>query len=266
MEKRLGAFRVVSELGRGGMAVVYQVMDADGGVFALKVPFESDPRIHWEWEVLRGLDSPHIVGCHGYHISTTEDQCSYLKLEYLDGETLESRLSVRGRLGLNEINAVVDQVLQGLQVAHGGGVIHGDLKPANLFFANGRGPRETLKITDFGLSHAVDKVGPDWLKGGAMGTAAYASPEQMKRAEFDHRVDLYALGVILFEMATGLLPWHALDNRAVLRQKLRGPAKTPKAYRPDFPESWNEVILALLSPSPECRPGSVEILRGLWPA
>lgn len=263
IEKSLGDHRIVGELGRGGTAVVYQVVDVNGGVFALKVPFETELEIQREWENTRVLRSPHIVRCHECYLSKKEGQRSYLKLECLEGETLEARLSDRGRLDMSEIHTLVEQVLKGLQVAHDRGVIHCDLKPANLFLCKGKRRRETLKITDFGLSRTLDPVASE-NSGSPMGTAAYAAPEQMEGARFDGRVDLYAVGVLLFEMATGLLPWHALDNTAVLRQKLRGPAKAPQDYRPDFPDSWNALVLALLRPNSEERPDNVGILRDLW--
>ncbi len=260
--QRLGRFRILRELGKGGMGIVYLGEDADGWQFALKVPQRMDARAMREAEIMTGLQSPHIVRYFGLETCPENHSPPHLVLEYLEGETLHDRLRRQGRFPLKTLERLVEHLLNGLDDAHQLGVVHRDLKPSNIFLAGPEG-KETLKIMDFGL--ATDQQESDLTRTGEMlGTPSYAAPEQMQGTPLDHRADLFSTGVILYEMATGILPWNCTEPLMLLKQKLEVEPKPPSLYRSELPQSWNKVILALLQADPNQRPPSVAEVRVFW--
>ncbi len=261
---RLGRFRILGTLGKGGMGTVYLGEDEQGWTYALKVPHQMDERAVREAELAAAIRSPHVVRYFGMERCPNGVSPPHLVMEYLKGETLHERLGKRGRFELKALDRLCQQLLKGLEAAHEAGVYHRDLKPQNVFLAGQEG-RETLKITDFGL--ATDRS-LDGLtrKGDMLGTPSYAAPEQMRGDPVDQRTDLYATGVILYEMATGLLPWNCTEPLMLLRQKLEVPPRPPQSYRADLPLGWSTTILRLLCPGADQRPLSSREVEALWRA
>ena len=183
----------------------------------------------------------------------------YLKLELMRGETLEGRLLRKGRLKLPTLERTVDEILSGLEAVHAQGFVHGDLKPANLFLAR-RGRKDTVKLMDFGLAVREGEA----QAGGPQGTAVYAAPEQWDGVGLDRRCDLYSLGVLIYEMATGLLPWAAEDPACLLAMKRAGMCGGARRYRADFSAPRDRLLMDLLSPLPEGRPCDVTEVRARW--
>ena len=207
---RLGPYEILSSLGAGGMGEVYRARDSRlGRDVAIKV-IASDgapsadrvQRFEQEARAVAALGHPNILAV--YDVGTHEGQ-AYVVFELLEGETLRDRLQ-RGPLPVRKAVELGCQIGQGLAAAHARGVVHRDLKPTNLFLTrDGR-----VKILDFGLAKLVEPTGPEasqeatpTVTGAFLGTPGYAAPEQVRAAPVDHRVDLFALGAVLYEMATG---------------------------------------------------------------
>ena len=243
---------LLAELGRGATGVVYKACNRQGETYALKVPLLSAP-LSTEARFITAMDSPHIARCLGM-------QGANLKLELLEGETLAQRLARRGRLTLPGLNLLVEGLLSGLEAVHALGVVHTDLKPSNIFVAR-QGRRDVVKLMDFGLAL---REGERRLSE-PQGTAVYAAPEQWQDGPLERRVDLYALGVVLYEMATGLLPWSAGELAALLVMK-RSPLPPISRFRGDLSSEQERLLSDLTRPQPEQRPATVEEVRERWSA
>ena len=214
---RLGAYEILSALGAGGMGEVYRARDTklnrDVAIKVLLPAVANDPdrlaRFSREAQVLASLNHPNIA--HNYGIEDA-DGVKALVLELVDGEDLAQRIA-RGAIPLNEALPIAEQIAEALEAAHEQGIIHRDLKPANIRVR----PDGTVKVLDFGLAKAMDPAGTSSANamnsptlsmhatqaGIILGTAAYMSPEQARGKAVDKRADIWAFGVVLFEMLTG---------------------------------------------------------------
>ena len=266
---RLGPYEIVAALGAGGMAEVYRAKDTRlGRDVAVKVlPVKSvgnaqaEARFDREARAIAALSHPNICTLHdiGRH-----DDHSFLVMELLDGETLHQRLA-RGPL---EIGALVDHAINladALDTAHARGMLHRDLKPANLFLTS----RGQIKILDFGLTKAIEasddstRVADGLLTdaGTAVGTMGYMSPEQLRGETIDARSDLFALGVVLYEMATGQRAFQGSTGAVVSHAILGEHPVPPSTIRPDLPVKFEETILKALEKDRDVRCQSAAELR-----
>jgi serine/threonine-protein kinase len=183
------------------------------------------------------------------------DGSYYLTMELLEGFGLDSVLKKRGKLTPRDAVRVGIQIAKGLQFAHEKGVVHRDIKTANLFFTRDR----VVKIMDFGLAKMSEEVRKAATVIG--GTPYYMAPEQAVGRNVDHRADLYALGVTLFELVTGSVPFREGD---IAHHHRHTPAPDPRSLEADVPESLAKLILALMAKSPEQRPATTgEVVRAL---
>jgi len=204
---RLGPYDILAELGHGGMGVVYTATDPRlRRQVAIKLLSpdltRDDPakqRFLHEAQAASALDHPNI--CTIYEINETGDGQLYLVMAHYEGETLQARIG-RGPLDLDDAIDIANQVGQGLAEAHAAGIVHRNIKPANLLIAKGG----LVKILDFGLAKLVGADGATQT-GTAIGTVAYMSPEQARGQEVDHRTDIWSLGVVFYEMLTGQPPF-----------------------------------------------------------
>jgi pimeloyl-ACP methyl ester carboxylesterase len=198
MPKRIGPYDIRSSVGRGGMAEVYRAHDArlnrEVAIKRITSPFLRSDEILHEGRALARLNHPHIATIYDV---TSDDECVYLIMEYLRGETLAQRL-LRGALGVKEIGDLGSQIAEALVYAHAQDVLHCDLKPANVVITESG----AAKVLDFGLARYLTHQA-DVLVGG---TPPYMAPEQYSGGPIDARTDVYALGVILLQMARGELP------------------------------------------------------------
>jgi serine/threonine protein kinase/tetratricopeptide (TPR) repeat protein len=235
----IGRFELVRELGRGGFSVVYEARDRELGrsvAFKAVRPGRAEPggdQLQREAEAIARLAHPNLVTL--YDVGRCE-QGPYLVLELLRGSTLERRLEL-GPLPLAEALRVGAEVARGLAHAHAGGVVHRDLKPSNVFLCD-RGP---VKVLDFGMAHAF---GRQRVSGG---TPAYMAPEQWRGAPEDERTDVFALGVMLYQMLSGELPFGS-GGKA-----LEGPAGAPDLVLPEAP-GLAELVGRMLAKDPVERP------------
>ena len=204
---KLGPYEIVSELGHGGMGVVYEAKDPrlkrTVAIKLLPPDLTKDDtakqRFLQEAQAASALDHPNICTIH--EINETDDGQLYLVMAHYEGETLKERIE-RGPLELDDAIDIATQVGTGLAEAHGAGIVHRDIKPANLFVTKSG----VVKILDFGLAKLAGAEGVTQT-GTTVGTVAYMSPEQARGQEVDHRTDIWSLGVVLYEMLTGMPPF-----------------------------------------------------------
>ncbi|KAA0254174.1 MAG: serine/threonine protein kinase [Acidobacteria bacterium] len=249
-------YEVRSVLGTGGSAVVYGAFDRElKRPVALKVlrgERVSEAvlrRFRREAAVARDAASPRLVRV--FDIGQAADSI-FLTMELVEGESLKERLA-RGRLTLDEALRVFAEVLRGLQVLHALGIVHRDVKPANVLLA----ADGTVKLADFGLAlHLSADESRATETGGLVGTVEYLSPEQALGRELDGRSDLYAAGVLLYEMLTGALPFHRESAIATALARLTEKAPEPRDARPGIPTWLSAVVARLLEADPRRRYGA----------
>jgi Tol biopolymer transport system component len=250
--RTLGHYRIVAELGRGGMAVVYKAWQPSLERFvALKVLpayFQHEPeflaRFHREAKSAARLNHPNIITIH----DTGEiDGVHYIAMEYVEGGSLRDRLAA-GPLSLEETANILAQIAAALDFAHRHGLIHRDIKPANILFTDDGRP----KVTDFGIARASD--GTHLTRTGVlMGTPEYMAPEQAEGRPVDHRTDLYALGVVLYQMLTGRAPFQGTTPHATLHAVIYEPPPPPRQIAPGLPPAVEAVVLKAIAKQPERR-------------
>jgi len=249
-----GRYRMISLLGRGGMGEVYRATDLMlGQTVALKFLTElsagdESARDRFLNEVRTAREITHPNVCRVHDIGVADGQL-YISMEYVDGEDLASLLTRIGRLPSSKATDLAAGLCAGLAAAHEKGVLHRDLKPANLML-DGRG---NIHIMDFGLANGIEQIQPGEVR---QGTWAYMAPEQLAGQSVSIRSDLYALGLVLYEMFTGRRPFNAASGKELLHQRQQGLAARPSAFTADIDARVERVIMACIEPDPQRRPNS----------
>ena len=282
---QLGPYEILSRLGRGGMGAVYEAIDTTSGdTVAVKVlasHLADDPglraRFDAEIETLKNLRHPGIVRLLAFG---EQDDQPFFAMELVRGKSLEQILRSGRRFTWRETVAVALEVTRALKAAHDQGIVHRDLKPANLLVAeassavaephetaatDGGAERVTVKLADFGIAKLFGGVAHTAL-GHVVGTAEYMAPEQAAGRPIDHRVDLYALGLVMFAMLTGSPPFRGTQLTEVIDKQRREIPPRVASLVPTVPADLDELIARLLSKDPAQRPASALALGRLLAA
>lgn len=249
----LGQYRIVEQLGKGGMATVYKAFQPSLERYvAIKVlpPYFAheegfSQRFEREAKAIARLDHPHILPIYD---SGQEGDVSYIVMRYVDAGTLKD-VETGEPLPIEQASNVVSQTAEALDYAHQNGVIHRDIKPANILLDRG----EWVLLTDFGLARMVEVSQQLTASGVGVGTPAYMAPEQGQGTRVDGRADVYALGVVLYEMLTGRVPYEAETPLAVVLKHVTEPLTMPRLVNPDIPEAAELVILKAMAKNPDDR-------------
>ena len=257
---QLGPYSISTLLGRGGMGVVYEAVDRRTGhtvaVKTLVAHIGDDSagrhRFEGEIEALKSLRHPCIVELLAFG---EEDGQPYFAMELVRGKSLEQLLRAGHTFSWRETVDVALVVTRALKSAHDHGVIHRDLKPANLLFPDEPVGDATVKLADFGIARLFGSGGQT-MDGMIVGTADYMAPEQAAGAAVDHRVDLYALGLVMFAMLAGRPPFQGGQVTDVLRRQRTEPAPRISAFAAGVPPELDDLIDRLLSKDPAKRPPS----------
>ncbi len=269
-------YRIVRFVAAGAMGEVYEAHDGElGARIALKFvhpDIASDRRVverfKRETYFARKVTHPNVcrifdVGFHNVvHADGGSERVHFLTMEFLDGESLATRLS-RGRLSAAEALPLVEQMAAALDAAHGAGIVHRDFKSANVMLVGAR-----AVVTDFGLARGSRDDGETIVstldRKGLVGTPAYMAPEQVAGQEAGPAADVYALGVVVFEMMTGRLPFVAATAMLTALQRLQDDAPSPRTFVPSLDATWDATILRCLRRAPEERFASAkEVARAL---
>ena len=251
--KQFGHYQIVAPLGEGGMAAVYKAYQPSMERYvAVKVlprhmstSEEFVNRFKREAKLLAQLQHPHILPVFDYGEA---DGYPYIVMPFVQSGTLSELLHKR-QLPLPEIRRVMTQLGEALSYAHAQGMIHRDIKPSNVLIDE----RGNCLLTDFGLARMAESATKITSSGAVMGTPAYMSPEQGAGSNIDHRSDIYSLGIILYEMATGRVPYTAETPVAIVFKHIQDPLPSARKLNPNLPESIELVLLKVLAKNPDGR-------------
>jgi predicted Ser/Thr protein kinase len=251
-------YRIEGVLGRGGMGVVYLAEQPElGRKVAIKViapALASDPdylqRFKRESRLAAAIEHPNAIPI--YEAGVADEDTPYLVMRYVEGEDLSSLLRREGRLDTKRAAAIVDQIAGALDEAHARGLVHRDVKPANVIVESRRGT-EHAYLTDFGLTREMDASSGVTATGRWVGTIDYASPEQIKGRPVDARCDVYALGCVLFTTLTGRLPFERDEDVAKLYAHVSEPPPRASAVAPDVSRDVDGVITRAMAKDPDFR-------------
>jgi maltose-binding protein MalE/tRNA A-37 threonylcarbamoyl transferase component Bud32 len=260
----LGPYQIINQIGKGGMATVYKAYHAAMDRYvALKVvatQLADDPnflqRFRREARLIAKLEHPHILPVHDFGEA---EGIPYMVMRYLDAGTLKERLE-SGTLPVKEIDRIFSQLADALEYAHENGVIHRDIKPSNAMLDK----RGDVFLTDFGVAKMLEGTSGLTATGTVTGTPAYMSPEQAQGLKVDQRSDIYSLGIVLFEMLTGHVPFEAETPMAVLFKQIQDPPPPLSIVRPDLPYTFEAVLLKAMAKNPDERYASMHAFREGW--
>lgn len=251
-------YEILSKVGAGGMSDVYKAKDHILSRFVaikvLKQEFSEDSsfvtKFRAEAQSAAGLEHPNIVNI--YDVGS-ENGLYYIVMEYVEGITLKTYIEKKGQLSFKESASIAIQVARGIEAAHNKNIIHRDIKPQNIIIStDGK-----VKVTDFGIAKATSS---NTISSDVMGSVHYASPEQARNGFVDGRSDIYSLGIVMFEMVTGRVPFDGDTTVAVALQHLQEEIARPSIYASDLPISFEKIILKCTQKTPDRRYQTIEEL------
>jgi eukaryotic-like serine/threonine-protein kinase len=247
-------YQLQTSLGTGGMAVVYQAWDIrlerPVAIKVLREDFSSSEtfreRFRQEAKAAGNLSHPNIVTVHDFGL---DRERLYIVMEFVPGTDLKTMIKARGQFSIDEAIPLIVQACAGIGYAHRAGFVHCDVKPHNMLVT----PDQRLKVTDFGIARAMASIEPDEKYDVVWGSPQYFSPEQAAGQPPLPASDVYSLGVILYEMLTGRLPFISDDPAELARMHRETPPIPPRVFNPSIPQALEQIILKILSKEPAGR-------------
>ncbi len=256
--ENVGPYQIIGQLGSGGMATVYKAyhaaLDRYVAIKVLHPAFKQDAnfltRFQREARIVAKLEHPHIVPVYDFNEHAGQP---YLVMRFIDGETLKARLG-NGDLSLQEMKRVLDPTGDALAYAHSQGVLHRDVKPSNILLT----PDGGVFLADFGLARIAQAGESTLSQDSLLGTPQYISPEQAQgRSDLDTRTDVYSLGVVMYELLVGRVPYQADTPYAVIHDHIYTPLPLPRSIKPSLSEEVERMLLKALAKERDDRFGSV---------
>ncbi len=247
-------YQLGDRLGLGGMAMVYRAQDLmlerTVAIKLLRADFSKDPdfreRFRQEAKAAANLSHPNIATVHDFGLDRGQ---LFIVMEHVPGTDLKSMIHQRSRFPLEEALALIIQACAGIGYAHRAGLVHCDVKPQNMLVT----PDQRLKVVDFGIARALASIQPDEQAEVVWGSPQYFSPEQASGHPPSPASDVYSLGVVLFEMLTGQLPFIASNPEELARMHRETPPPSPRKLNPEIPPALEQVLLKVLSKEPASR-------------
>ncbi|MCM1430289.1 MAG: Stk1 family PASTA domain-containing Ser/Thr kinase [Muribaculaceae bacterium] len=244
-------YEILSRIGAGGMSDVYKAKDHILGRFVavkvLKTEFSEDrsfvAKFRTEAQSAAGLEHPNIVNI--YDVGS-EEGLHYIVMEYVEGITLKTYIEKKGQLSFKESTSIAIQVARGIEAAHNKQIIHRDIKPQNIMIST----EGKVKVMDFGIAKAASS---NTISSDVMGSVHYSSPEQARNGFVDGRSDIYSLGIVMYEMVTGRVPFDGDTTVAVAIQHLQEEIPNPGEYAKELPPSMEKIILKCTQKNPDRR-------------
>ncbi len=257
LEERIGRYPIRREIGRGATSCVYLAFDpSQHRDVAIKVFFSEGTLSEQDAKVLRKgflaeaalvgrLSHPHIVQTYD---AVNEDQFCYVVMEYVPGSTLEQHCDFQSLLPIAKVVEITFKCLRALDFAFQSGVIHRDIKPGNILYTTDG----DIKITDFGASFQ-EALAHETTQLAGIGSPAYMSPEQIRMENLNHQTDIYSLGVVLYKLLTGRLPYNASNQLSLTYEILNVQPAPPSTFRPELPSVFDEICLKAMAKDPADR-------------
>ena len=248
-------YEILERIGSGGMSDVYRAKDhrlnRDVAVKVLKQEFNADKsfvsKFRTEAHAAACLSHPNIV--HVFDVGDSDD-LHYIVMELVEGITLKTYIAKKGKLEIRETIGIAMQVAQGIEAAHEQHIVHRDIKPQNIIISrDGK-----VKVTDFGIAKAATS---ETITSNTMGSVHYISPEQARGGYCDERSDIYSLGITMYEMLTGRVPFEGDSAVSVALLHIQGEMVPPRKYNPMIPVSLEKIVLKCTQKRPEMRYRSV---------
>ena len=251
-----GRYEIIEKIGAGGMSDVYKAMDHSLGrevaIKVLKQEFVDDAgfvsKFRAEAQSAAGLEHPNIVNI--YDVGS-ENGLYYIVMEYVEGITLKTYITKKGRLSYNELISIAIQVGRGIEAAHNKNIIHRDIKPQNIIISK----EGKVKVTDFGIARAATS---NTVNADLMGSVHYSSPEQARNGYVTFQSDIYSLGIVMFEMCTGRVPFDGETTVSIAIQHLQNDMPKASEFVPDVPISVERIIEKATMKSPDKRYSSMD--------
>ena len=248
-------YEILEKIGAGGMSDVYKAKDQVLGRFVavkvLKQEFAEDvnfvTKFHTEAQSAAGLQHPNIVNI--YDVGS-EEHMHYIVMEYVEGITLKTYIEKKGQLNYKEAISIAIQVARGIEAAHNNNIVHRDIKPQNIMISH----EGKVKVTDFGIARAATS---NTIHSDVMGSVHYTSPEQARNGFVDGKSDIYSLGIVMYEMVTGRVPFDGDTTVSIAIQHLQEEMVAPSVYAPDLPVSLEKIILKCTQKSQDRRYASM---------